>query len=62
MLAARMPACQSFSHPLADEFVCAFCGDWRPWRLLAGWSWRRRRRLCEQCIRIMDLFELGGRR
>jgi len=44
----------------ADGFYCAFCGQRTPWRMLGGWSWRRRRRFCDGCIKLMDAIALGG--
>lgn len=40
-------------HATRDGFTCSFCGHWRPWSWLAGYSLPRR--YCESCIVVMDM-------
>ena len=43
------------NHP--EGFVCAWCGSFRPWSLMAGFD--KRLKFCQSCVDLMDALELG---
>ena len=43
------------NHP--EGFVCAWCGEFHPWRLMDGFDGHLK--FCKGCIHLMDALELG---
>ena len=47
----------SVSENYIDGFVCAWCGNFRPWSQMEGFD--RRLKFCDRCVRVMDALEIG---